>query len=247
MAPSRKTGPRSFALSQSCSAARSRRVRMNSFGIDLRVTVTSSSTAVPGGWDPARPLRRPRGSGAGRGPAPRGSRRGRQTGAACASATSLAVSRDGRLDFTALERRLANPRAATAAPASFLGFDVLEDRTGLICTRCAVAQRWRRRPATNLQSRAMPRVFEVRCLFVHVGDLSAGDGAVALVGALLDSVAASRSAMARLAWWCWAAVLESPAVYCPSPRLVAVAATLSARGGQSATARHGRSRGRSAR
>jgi ATP-dependent DNA ligase len=37
----------------------------------------------------------------------------------------LAVCRNGRLDFTALQRRLVSPRAATEAPASFLVFDVL--------------------------------------------------------------------------------------------------------------------------
>jgi ATP-dependent DNA ligase len=38
----------------------------------------------------------------------------------------LVVCRDGRLDFSALQRRLASPRAATEAPASFPVFDVLE-------------------------------------------------------------------------------------------------------------------------
>jgi DNA ligase-1 len=38
----------------------------------------------------------------------------------------LVVCGDGRLDFTALQRRLVNPRAAAEAPASFLVFDVLE-------------------------------------------------------------------------------------------------------------------------
>jgi ATP-dependent DNA ligase len=38
----------------------------------------------------------------------------------------LVVCRDGRLDFTALQRRLVSPRAAMEAPASFLVFDVLE-------------------------------------------------------------------------------------------------------------------------
>lgn len=38
----------------------------------------------------------------------------------------LVVCRGGRLDFTALQRRLVNPRAVAGAPASFLVFDVLE-------------------------------------------------------------------------------------------------------------------------
>jgi ATP-dependent DNA ligase len=42
----------------------------------------------------------------------------------------LVVCRDGRLDFTALQRRLASPRAAAEAPASFLVFDTRPCTTG---------------------------------------------------------------------------------------------------------------------